>query len=55
MRGGFNEAGAGCPGIRGMVKPVTPAHFIGFNEAGAGCPGIPGWTEMAWGYPVMLQ
>ena len=36
----FNEAGAGCPGIRircGGRLAVKPC----FNEAGAGCPGIP--------------
>ena len=38
---GFNEAGAGCPGIRG--DPSAGDNSVRrFNEAGAGCPGIPG-------------
>ena len=37
--GGFNEAGAGCPGIRGLFR-IRPLEGCGFNEAGAGCPGI---------------
>ena len=36
---GFNEAGAGCPGIR-VQLPAAPAPRRRFNEAGAGCPGI---------------
>ena len=36
----FNEAGAGCPGIRFGRSP-TKRGGPSFNEAGAGCPGIP--------------
>ena len=36
----FNEAGAGCPGIRSCkANQFRPRPT--FNEAGAGCPGIP--------------
>ena len=37
----FNEAGAGCPGIRFKDRMEFGAHGH-FNEAGAGCPGIRG-------------
>ena len=36
----FNEAGAGCPGIRSGSEG-TYGGRSSFNEAGAGCPGIP--------------
>ena len=40
MVDGFNEAGAGCPGMpRLSIGPMSSRS--GFNEAGAGCPGMP--------------
>ena len=36
---GFNEAGAGCPGIHVQTDSL-PRDDQCFNEAGAGCPGI---------------
>ena len=38
-RSSFNEAGAGCPGIR-KIRRRGRSSCYGFNEAGAGCPGI---------------
>ncbi len=38
MRGGFNEAGAECPGKPGRAA-TPPADKYRFNEAGAECPG----------------
>ena len=37
---GFNEAGAGCPGMP-APRPSFRVSAPGFNEAGAGCPGMP--------------
>ena len=40
----FNEAGAGCPGIR--LRDLRRRRRGGsFNEAGAGCPGILGFED----------
>ena len=37
----FNEAGAGCPGMRECATALAAKDAVGFNEAGAGCPGMP--------------
>ena len=49
---GFNEAGAGCPGIQGGEN-IRPERGYRFNEAGAGCPGIQFQAKM-WKKRVML-